>query len=127
MQINDPAILAEVRKMLDRYEVALTGNDVAALQSLFWDSALTVRYGAAETLYGAEAIAAFRAARPAGARPRQVLRTHVTSFGTAFATAQVEFRLEGDSALGLQSQSWVRLEAGWRIAAAHVSYIAAST
>lgn len=125
MQINDPATVAEMQSMLDRYEVALTGNDVAALGSLFWDSELTVRYGAAETLYGAEAIAAFRASRPAGQRPREVLRTHLTTFGTAYATAQVEFRLQGDSALGLQSQSWVRLASGWRIAAAHVSYIAA--
>lgn len=125
MQINDPDTVAEVSAMLDRYEAALTGNDLAGLQSLFWSSTLAVRYGAAETLYGAAAIAAFRAARPAGQRPRDVLRTQVTTFGTEFATASVEFRLRGDDALGLQSQSWVRLVEGWRIVAAHVSYISA--
>ncbi len=36
-----------------RYEAALTGNDVAALDALFWDDARVIRYGIGENLYGA--------------------------------------------------------------------------
>ena len=123
MQIKNPATLAEMRAMFDRYEDALVNNDPAILSALFWDDALTTRFGAAETLYGAGAIAAFRAARPAGRRPRRVLRTTITTYGANFATALAEFVLEGESAIGLQSQTWVRMLEGWRVVAAHVSYI----
>ncbi len=123
MQINGPATLAEVQAMFDRYEDALVSNDLEELTALFWDDALTIRFGAAETLYGAGAIASFRAARPAGRRPRRILRTTITTYGADFATALTEFMLEGQSAIGLQSQSWVRMPKGWRVVAAHVSYL----
>ena len=125
MDVNDPTIVAEVRALVDRYDCALVGNDLRALEDLFWRSELTIRYGASERLYGADAIAAFRAARPGGQRPREILRTEVTSFGADVATAHVEFLLPGSRAIGLQSQTWVRLDEGWRIVAAHVSYLAA--
>lgn len=123
MQINDPTTLGEMQAMFNRYEDALVNNDPAGLAALFWDNALTTRFGAAETLYGAGAIAAFRAARPAGPRPRRLLRTTITTYGADFATALTEFALEEESAIGLQSQSWVRMPQGWRVVAAHVSYI----
>ena len=56
-------MVAEVRAAFERYEAALTGNDVRALDELFWNSEFTLRYGATENLYGYAAIAAFRAAR----------------------------------------------------------------
>ncbi len=123
MQINDPTTLGEMQAMFNRYEDALVNNDPAGLAALFWDNALTTRFGAAETLYGAGSIAAFRAARPAGPRPRRLLRTTITTYGADFATALTEFALEEESAIGLQSQSWVRMPQGWRVVAAHVSYI----
>ncbi|QJR12738.1 hypothetical protein DSM104443_03831 [Usitatibacter rugosus] len=122
--INRPEIVAEVRTELERYETALTGNDVAALDGFFWSSAHALRYGATENLYGHEAIAAFRAARPARNLQRVVLRTAITTFGPDFATANLEFQRSGSAATGRQSQTWVRFPEGWRIVAAHVSLLA---
>ncbi len=53
MDINLPDVMAEVEAAFARYEAALTSNDVATLDSLFWDSAQVIRYGMGENLYGA--------------------------------------------------------------------------
>ena len=126
MEINLPEVLAEVRVQFARYERALTGNDVAELDALFWNSPHTLRYGAGENLYGYEAIAAFRAARPASGLARDVLRTAITTFGHDFATTNIEFRRIGSTLIGRQSQTWVRMPEGWRVVAAHVSQIGAA-
>ena len=52
---------AEVTAVFARYEHALVHNLVDELDALFWTSAHTVRYGAAENLHGIDAIRAFRA------------------------------------------------------------------
>jgi hypothetical protein len=124
MQINLPEIVAEVEAAFARYEAALVGNDVAALNALFWHSRHTIRYGIGENLYGAEAIAAFRAARSPVALARRLSRTVITTYGTDSATASTLF--ERDTApgrIGRQMQTWVRLPEGWRVVAAHVSLI----
>ena len=123
-EINRPEVLAEVRAEFERYETALTGNDVAALDGFFWASPHALRYGATENLYGFEAIAAFRAARPAKNLERTVLRTAITTFGRDFATANLEFQRAGSSSSGRQSQTWVRFPEGWKIVAAPVSRLA---
>ncbi|MEM8581565.1 MAG: AtzH-like domain-containing protein, partial [Pseudomonadota bacterium] len=46
-------------------------------------------------------------------------------FGADFGTAFAEFRRPGVEKTGRQSQTWVRLPEGWRIAAAHVSFVEA--
>ena len=121
VEINRPDVLAEVRALCARYEAALVGNDVAVLDELFWRSESTLRYGATENLYGYDAIAAFRAARPAVNLARRVTRSVITTFGEDFATANIEFERAGSARQGRQSQTWVRLPEGWRIVAAHVS------
>ncbi|TFF27097.1 oxalurate catabolism protein HpxZ [Jiella endophytica] len=121
LEVNRPDILAEVEAAFARYEAALTSNDVAVLDELFWQSELTVRYGAGENLYGYEAIAAFRAARPSKGLERDLSQTLVTTFGEDFATASTLFRREATSRIGRQMQTWVRMPQGWRIVAAHVS------
>ncbi len=123
MIVNDPAVLAEVTAAFDRYEHALVTNDVAALDELFWDSPLTLRYGAGESLYGYDAIAAFRAARAATGLARTIVRRVITSYGSTMATANMEFVREGSDRIGRQSQTWVRMPEGWRVVAAHVSVI----
>jgi len=122
--INLPEVLAEVRAQFERYERALTGNDVAVLDELFWNSPHTLRYGATENLYGYEAIARFRAARPAQGLQRELLKTVITTYGRDFATADIEFRRSGSDRIGRQSQAWVRMPEGWRVVAAHVSLLA---
>lgn len=123
--INDPAVLAEVTAAFARYEAALVSNDVEALDALFWDSPLTIRYGTGENLYGIEEIRAFRAGRSPAGLMRSLERTVITTFGTDFATASTLFRRDGASGrIGRQMQSWARTADGWRVVAASVSIIA---
>ena len=121
LPINDPAVLAEVQAVFARYEDALVNNRVAVLDELFWRSPHTVRYGTGENLYGFDQIAAFRAARPSAGLARTLTRTVITTYGHDLATAMTEFRRDGQSAIGRQSQTWARLPEGWRVVAAHVS------
>ena len=120
-EINLPAVVAEVSAAFQRYEQALISNDIAVLDALFWHDPRTVRLGAAENLYGIEAIRAFRAARPSAGLDRQLRNTLITTFGTDFAVCSTEFTRAGSDRIGRQQQSWVRLAQGWRIVAAQVS------
>jgi ketosteroid isomerase-like protein len=123
MDVNIPAIVDEVTTAFRQYEQALTGNDVATLDALFWASRHVVRYGATENLYGQEQILAFRKARPSKGLDRSLRNTVITTFGTDFATANTEFTRPGSDRIGRQSHSWARLPEGWRIVAAHVSWM----
>ena len=120
MIVNDPTILAEITAVFARYETALMEDDVAMLDALFWKSPLALRYGVGERLYGHAAITAFRRAR-GGSPRRRILKQVITTYGADFATADIEFQREGEDRIGRQSQSWVRMQEGWRIVAAHVS------
>jgi len=122
-ETNLPDVVAEVHAAFARYEAALTGNDVRVLDELFWNNDSTVRFGATENLYGYEAIAAFRAARPAVNLARTVTKLVISTFGTDFATASMEFTRAGSGRSGRQSQTWVRMPQGWRVVAAHVSLL----
>jgi len=123
MDINQTGILAEVTAAFARYEDALVNNRVEVLDELFWASGFTVRFGVGENLYGIDAIRAFRLARPSAGLARTLQNTTITTFGRDFATAMTEFRREGSSKTGRQSQTWVRMGEGWRVVAAHVSLL----
>lgn len=123
MDINLPDVLAEVTAQFQRYEKALTGNDVAVLDELFWDSPHTLRYGATENLYGYAAIQDFRASRPSQGLERELLKVAITTYGRDFATANCEFQRAGGSKTGRQSQTWMRTPHGWRVVSAHVSLL----
>jgi hypothetical protein len=125
LEINLPAVVAEVTEAFQRYERALVANDVATLDSLFWNSPHTLRFGVGENLYGYRAIAAFRSARPVINLTRRLINTVITSYGQDLAVANTEFQREGSELTGRQSQVWLRTDQGWRIAAAHVSLLAA--
>ena len=127
MTINLPDVVSEVQAAFERYELALVSNDVQVLDELFWRSPLTIRYGAAENLYGYEEIQAFRAARSAIGLARTLSRTVITTFGHDTATANTEFWREGVDRVGRQSQTWLRTDHGWRVVSAHVSLMAVST
>jgi len=120
MEINHPQTLAEVTRQFDRYQQAIVDNNVAVLNELFWNNALTLRYGTGENLYGHAEIASFRGARDPRSVARLVGKTVVTSYGRDAATTNIEFTRAGRN--GRQSQSWIRMPEGWRIVAAHVSY-----
>lgn len=119
MEINIPEVVSEVRAAFARYEHAVVSNDVAVLDELFWQSPHTIRYGAAELLYGYDEIARYRAARSPAGLARTVLREVITTFGRDFATASIHFERSGRT--GRQMQTWVRQPEGWRVVAAHVS------
>ena len=121
LEINIPEVVAEVTEAFQRYERALVANDVEILDSLFWDNPNTLRFGIAENLYGYQAIASFRSTRPTIDLTRQLKNTVIVSYGRDLATANTEFQRVGSRVTGRQSHVWVRTDAGWRIAAAHVS------
>jgi 1-carboxybiuret hydrolase subunit AtzH-like protein len=126
LELNIPGVIAEVTQAFTRYERVLVANDVAALDTLFWNSPHTLRFGIGENLYGYEAITAFRNARPPIDLKRQLQNTLIVSYGRDLATANTEFRRHGSGRTGRQSHVWLRTEAGWRIAAAHVSLMPAT-
>lgn len=121
-EINLPDVMAEVTAAFERYEHALVTNDVEVLDELFWSDARTVRYGPKESLYGRDEILAFRKERPSQGLHRTLRRTVITTFGQDLATANTEFVREGAAGIGRQSQTWARMNDGWRVVAAHVSF-----
>lgn len=125
MIINDPQTHAEVSAAFAAYETALTTNDVATLDALFWPSEHTIRYGIGENLYGHGEIAAFRAARSPVGLERTLERTVITTYGRDMATASTLFRRASmePGKVGRQMQTWMRTPDGWRVVAAHVSII----
>ena len=123
LQINIPAVLAEVEAVFARYEDALVNNKVDVLDELFWDSPTTVRYGIAENLYGIEEIRTYRSGRSPTSLARRLERTVITTYGLEMATAMTEFHRPGNPKIGRQSQTWIRFPQGWRVVAAHVSFI----
>lgn len=124
MEVNLPAVVAEVEAAFARYEAALVGNDVAVLDELFWDGPHTIRYGIGENLYGPAEIAAFRASRAPAGLARRLSRTVITSYGCDMAVAATLFHRDGaPGRVGRQMQTWARMPEGWRVVAAHVSII----
>lgn len=123
MEINIPEVVAEVTAAFERYEQALISNDVAVLDELFWQSPHTIRYGAAENLYGYDAIASFRKNRSPVNLERVLANTVITTYGRSFATANTEFQRQGTNRTGRQSQTWMLTDEGWRIVSAHVSLL----
>ena len=121
MQINIPEIVAEVTAAFLKYEAALSTNDLDTIDTLFWNSPSTLRYGPNGTLLGHAAIQAFRRARNIKGVERTLRNTVITTFGRDFGVANTESTRPGTAAIGRQSQTWVRFPEGWRIVSAHVS------
>jgi len=124
MQIDLPEVVAEVKDAFARYETALVTNDVTTLDALFHDDPRTIRYGGTENLYGFHEIATFRGARSPVGLERTLSRTVITTYGRDFAVASTLFdRSSVPGKIGRQMQTWVRFDHGWRVVAAHVSFI----
>jgi hypothetical protein len=124
VEIDHPETLAELTAAFEAYERALVGNDIAALNDMFWNAPQTVRFGATarELLYGHEAIAAFRNARGPVDQRRTLRNTLVTTFGRDFGIANTEYIPATSERVGRQSQTWLRTDDGWKIVSAHVSF-----
>ncbi|MBI2705906.1 MAG: oxalurate catabolism protein HpxZ [Actinobacteria bacterium] len=122
---NRQDTVTEVRAAFERYEAALLANDARELASWFWDDARTVRYGIAESLYGHEAITAWRATADPVPASRRLVTTVITTFDDSCAVVDCEFTNGGAPGRGRQSQTWVRFDDGWKIVSAHVSMLEA--
>jgi hypothetical protein len=120
---NLPEVVAEVRELFERYELALVDKDVDVLDATFWDSPHTIRYALNENGYGFAAIHAHRVARPPGPGIKEKrVRLEILTLGHDLATVNLEFKVRGDDLVGRQSQTWVRFPGlGWKVIAAHVS------
>jgi len=123
-QVDDPQALAELTAAFAAYERALTGNDIAALKDMCWDSPLTLRYGtrAHELLRSHAEIAEFRTRRGAVDQRRTLRNTRIVTFGSDFGVANTEYVPAGSDRVGRQSQTWMRTAQGWKIVCAHVSF-----
>ena len=122
-QLNAPEVLQEVTAVFLRYEQALMGNDVAALNAFFWANPCTTRYGIGDKQLGHEALVAYRETVPSPDYTRQLHEVRITAFGPDMAVAMTEFTRSDTTLRGFQTQTWVRFSEGWKIVSAHVSMI----
>ncbi|MGA3310368.1 MAG: oxalurate catabolism protein HpxZ [Xanthobacteraceae bacterium] len=124
MEVDLPEVVAEVKAAFQRYEKALVSNDIAALDAMFHDDPRTIRYGSTENLYGYAEIEAFRAARSPAGLMRTLSKTVISTYGRDHAVTSTLFhRASVPGKVGRQMQTWVRFPEGWRVVAAHVSFI----
>lgn len=122
-QIQRPDVVAEVTALFDDYERALMANDVVALNAFFWCSPMLTRYGIADRQWGHDALVAYRAGVPPPDFTRALHDVRITAFGPDMAVAMCEFTRSDTSLRGFQTQTWVRLDEGWKIVSAHVSML----
>jgi hypothetical protein len=92
------------------------------LNELFWASPATVRFGVADHQWGIDELRTWRATQ-GPLTGRVIHNTRITTFGPDTAVATTLFRNPGREVMGRQSQTWIRMPAGWRIVSAHVSEI----
>jgi len=122
LEVNIPEVVAELKVAFLRYQKAVDTNDVEGMNTLFWKSPHTVRFGPVGTLIGHDTIASYRRDRQGHvSSERKLANTVITTFGRDFAATCTETRKDGSSTIGRQSQCWIRTPDGWRIVSAHVS------
>ena len=122
MDVNRPDTVAEVARAFAEYERALVAGDAARMSAAFWDDERVVRYGIADVQVGADELRRWRGAQPPLPPGRRLFDTRIATFGTDVAVVTTRFDYPGVDTHGRQSQTWVRLPAGWRIVSAHVSH-----
>jgi len=122
-QINLYDVVQEVTALFLQYESALMRNDAAALNAYFWQHDAVTRYGINDRQLGHEALVAYRASVGAPNFTRTLHDVRISAFGPDMAVAMCEFKRSDTDLHGFQTQTWVRLPAGWRIVSAHVSMV----
>ena len=119
MEINNSDVIDEVSAEFAAYEHALVENDVDRILGFFAPEA--IRFGIADQQTGLEEQARWRRAQSDLPPGRRLKDTTIISYGHDVAVVTTLFGYPGSDVLGRQSQTWVRLPAGWRIVTAHVS------
>ena len=124
MEIDNPAVLAELRATFNAYERAFVANDIDALDGFFLHAPTTIRYGVGDMQRGIDELRAYRRTVPAAGLERDLRDTMITTYGTDLGVAStLVFRERHPGKTGRQMQTWIRTPDGWRIVAAHVSLI----
>ena len=123
MEANKPEVVAEVRELFERYELALIDKDVDVLDATFWNSPYTIRLSFDEHGYGFDEIHAHRVRRPPGPGTKEKRRRlEILTLGNDMAIVNLEFKMRGQDKIGRQSQTWARFpDVGWKVVSAHVS------
>ncbi|MDX6206887.1 MAG: hypothetical protein QOF39_2944 [Frankiales bacterium] len=116
--VNLPEVLDEVTECFLAYDQALLAGDVPALNRWFFDGPEATRFGLGQELYGSAEIAGWRRSAPALVRA-PLRRYDVVTLASDVAVVTAEF--DDTGAVGRQSQTWVRSDAGWRVLSGHVS------
>ena len=119
MHRDDPAVVAEVTAAFEAYERALVANDVDRILGFFAGDA--VRFGIADQQAGVGEQRRWREAQPPLPPGRTLKDTTIQTYGADVAVVTTMFGYPDSALTGRQSQTWVRLPAGWRIVTAHVS------
>lgn len=119
MEIDRPDVIAEVTAAFEAYERALVGNDVEAMLGFFAGRAL--RFGIADQQAGLAEQRRWRERQPPLPAGRHLKDTEIHAYGVDAAVVTTLFGYPGSDVLGRQSQTWARLDEGWRIVHAHVS------
>ena len=88
IEINIPGVIAEVKDAFLRYQRAVDTNDVETMNTLFWKSPYTVRFG--QTAPSSAGVASFRRGRTKSAFERILQNTVITTFGRDFAATNTE-------------------------------------
>jgi hypothetical protein len=113
----------EVTRLSDEYEAALRRNDVAVLDGLFADDPRVLRFGLGDMQRGRAQIVEWRASAPPISPGRVVTSRDVAALADGIVAVDLTFVDDDPSWIGRQSQTWIRLDVGWRIVRAHVSLI----
>jgi len=102
-----------------RYERAVVQNDLHEMDELFVPGDAPLRADSQGLLVGHSTISAFRSTRGGVAeRTLTMLEPRPLPDGAWVVSAQSDYAVGG---FGIQTQVWVRTDAGWRILAAHVT------
>jgi len=113
----------EVTALSVAYEAALRRNDIEAMNGVFGNDPHVLRFGIADMQYGYDEVLAWRASATPVDPARTMLSRHVVALADGVVAVDIMFSDTDSNRLGRQSQTWVRLEDGWRITRAHVSLI----
>jgi ketosteroid isomerase-like protein len=124
MEINRSDVRDQVTREFHAYEAALVANDVDRVLGFFAPDA--VRFGIADHQSGEAEQRRWRLTQPPLPPGRTLTQTTITSYGDSTAVVTTLFGYPNSDVVGRQSQTWVRLPQGWRIATAHVSHPATS-
>jgi hypothetical protein len=122
--INRPNVVSEVEQAFRAYERALADDDHQTLERAFWDSQHVVRFGLRDWQHGAAQVAKARRDGLIRVHPeRRLTDVVITTFGGDTAVVSCRFENGDSPGHGRQQQTWRRLPEGWRVVAAHVSFL----